>query len=600
MQEQSKTDAEDDRTRFAKFSCHVRTTLEEANAAIKESTDIISRETGLVDQLRGANGKLSVEIAKLTKQLQQNADDQEAATTQREKENDAFVEMKEDSEGAISQLGEAIKILAEIGADQTAESRDTADRDRFLKLDKKSASLVTMSRLQSSMRDVAELLPEDKRAKVTSFMQAPFSGTYTSQSGEIIGILKNMKDTFESDLAKATALEKKRLDAFNKLIALLQEDAETYRNTRKTKEGQLADNATQIKDKRKTISENETIKADNEELVQTTTEESNEKTRQYEGRRATRAQEDASISKAISILNSDAAFANSNFQSFIQIQADEPKKKNPFKEVLGQITKMIKAIDDEQKADKKKKDWCESENEKNEKNQTEAENTRDAEDAKATEAQADLTQNQEDLATTQQEIKDLQNDRASFIEDQIQSNQAYQKSIAELNDAHDVLKRAVKALTDFYEAESTANSKEDHEYESQGGADVIALLQDIQKQTQDSETSAHEFEEQSQTAFEELLTETDKTIADKEAQSVELRAAIADAEERLLNAKTEHGRQVKIIETIKAYKASIKPGCDFILTHFETRTSNREQEKNQLEFGLQKVNDLVSGGKTII
>merc|ERR1719337_123829 len=66
--------------------------------------------------------------------------------------------------------------------------------------------------LKSSVEDVlkgaALFLPQKQQKAVAAFIQAPFTGTYSSQSGEIVGILKNMRDTFKANLATAQAAEK--------------------------------------------------------------------------------------------------------------------------------------------------------------------------------------------------------------------------------------------------------------------------------------------------------------------------------------------------------------------------------------------------------
>merc|ERR1712159_398647 len=46
---------------------------------------------------------------------------------------------------------------------------------------------------------------------------------------------------------------------------------------------------------------------------------------------------------------------------------------NPFTVVLDEIDKMLKIIDEEQKADEEQKEWCESEREENHKMKTEKE-----------------------------------------------------------------------------------------------------------------------------------------------------------------------------------------------------------------------------------
>eukprot|EP00397_Hematodinium_sp_SG-2012_P025821 GEMP01027008.1.p1 GENE.GEMP01027008.1~~GEMP01027008.1.p1 ORF type:complete len:633 (+),score=181.55 GEMP01027008.1:101-1999(+) len=596
MLEQSKKDGEDDRTEFAKVKCQCTTDLENANAAIQQSTEIIARESGEVEKFRGANGKLSQEIQALTQNLAANKDQQDQSTAERDQEKQDFEDKKADMEGAIGQLGEAITMLAAIGADQTAESRDTADRDRFVKL---KGSLVSVKKhLRESMRAVSDLLPADKRAKITSFLEAPFSGTYTSQSGEIIGILKNMKDTFNEDLRKATELESKRQKAYDNLMKLLQEDAANMEKTRTSKRDELAVNSTEIKNKKETIAENEQIKADNEEIVRDTTEACDEKTRKYDGRRATRASEEAAIAKAVTILSSDTAFGNKALQpgdastasiTFMQIRRHMAA--DPFESVLVEMDKMIAAIEKEEEADTEKKQWCEDENASNKKKLSDSKNAQDQENAKIATSKEDLGTAHENLQNAQDAIKKLSDHRRLALETRKAGNLAYQATIAELHEAHDILAQAVKVLRDFYEAEETASSQAEHEFNTQGGNDVISLLQDIQKNTQGQETSAHADEEEDQGFFEIDMTDTDKSLADERKNVATEEGNVAEAQERLLIAETELKHQTEVEKQIEAYKASIKPGCDFILDNFASRQKNRQQEKDQLTFASGKVKE---------
>merc|ERR1712146_802566 len=138
------------------------------------------------------------------------------------------------------------------------------------------------------------------------------------------------------------------------------------------------------------------------------------KAKEFEERKVLRANEEAAISQAIAILNSDAAFAafgkvkatksGATGLSFVQIgrhtqqmsvrenvlrllqKAARSQKSlklariavlleadNPFKVVLDEIDKMIKLIDEEQKADEEQKEWCETEREENHKKKEEKE-----------------------------------------------------------------------------------------------------------------------------------------------------------------------------------------------------------------------------------
>ena len=183
------------------------------------------------------------------------------------------------------------------------------------------------------------------------------------------------------------------------------------------KKKEIGDNAAQIS----TISsEVETMEAElaaDQEFLATLTERCTAKAKEFEKRNTLRAGEEAAIAEAISILNSDAAFASfgkvdatstgatgfvQGAASFIQVSESEPtlRKKlstelilasrkahsvrvarvamaisdgNPFKKVLEMINKTIGVIEAEEADDVKKKDTCAEEQETNEKNKADKE-----------------------------------------------------------------------------------------------------------------------------------------------------------------------------------------------------------------------------------
>jgi len=605
MQTTSRSDGEQDQKDFEDFVCTADKQLQEANDEIKKSTEIITRLSGRVEQLIGRNGRLEQEIEDLTKDLQKNEDEQNSLTTQREAENEAFKEKKADLEGMIEQLKEAVKILADIGADQTSEDRDTSDRDRFTKHGTLTA---IRSRLRHTMRGVEEFLQGKQKAKVTAFIEAPFTGTYTSQSGEIIGILKNMQDQGEADHTNAIATEKRQLEAFDKMMALLQEDAETMEESRANRQSELAENKAELTAAKKTIETNKENKATNEKIVADVTADKAEKTRKHEGRRATRAKEEAAISQAIAILNADTSFDNKAFDTaFLQLRnthqmairkhEERPWHESPFAAVLVEIEKMLKVLDEEQQVDENKKSWCEDENKKNDENLTASQDAKAAEDANIARETRDLEENRASLAERQEEIKRLAEEKKEITETRTLENRTYQTTVADLKSAQDVLARALQTLSSFYEAEETANSETDHEYKKQGGGEVIALLQDIETQMKDSEARAHADEEEDVKMFNQNIEDNMLTTENLKKASMELRSSIADGEERLQNAQNEFARQSEIEAKIQEYQKSIKPGCDFILDNFTQRSQNRDTERKQLEFGRDKVQELEGAGK---
>merc|ERR1719199_28930 len=173
-----------------------------------------------------------------------------------------------------------------------------------------------------------------------------------------------------------------------------------------SKQKELSANDGELSAKKKQHSEATKQKASDEAFLDSLLPMCEEKAKGYANRKLLRANEEAAIAEAISILNSDEAFATFGTTSatktgktaaaFIQMRsvrrhetADAHNRKlarrvlekaakdvksarlgkvvvmlqgeNPFTTVLGEIDKMIEVIGEESKADKKKLDWCNTE-----------------------------------------------------------------------------------------------------------------------------------------------------------------------------------------------------------------------------------------------
>merc|ERR1719213_921846 len=62
-----------------------------------------------------------------------------------------------------------------------------------------------------------------------------------------------------------------------------------------------------------------------------------------------------------------------------------------------------------------------------------------------------------------------------------------------------------------------------------------------------------------------------------------LQSALAEAEKDMLEKKADLKATTADKEAIEAYLLKIKPGCDFITSEFDLRTSNRDKETAALE-----------------
>merc|ERR1719236_25101 len=160
------------------------------------------------------------------------------------------------------------------------------------------------------------ILTHKERRSLASFAQAPedyfdaeptFKQSYAPQSGEIFGILKQMKETFESNLSQSQKDELANQKAYEDLKAAKEEEIaagqaqiETKTQELATTDEKLANSKQDIEDTRATLSADEKFLMDLKEKCQMTDQE-------WEERQKTRQEEIEAVSKALAILSSDDA-----------------------------------------------------------------------------------------------------------------------------------------------------------------------------------------------------------------------------------------------------------------------------------------------------
>merc|ERR1719247_3776787 len=96
--------------------------------------------------------------------------------------------------------------------------------------------------LQEKVTAAALYLKPEQRSMMTSLIQAPFTGTYTSQSGQIVGMFKNMRDTFKSNLADLEKQEKVNQDSYDGFMDVKTKAWDKMHAQYEQKQGLLANN----------------------------------------------------------------------------------------------------------------------------------------------------------------------------------------------------------------------------------------------------------------------------------------------------------------------------------------------------------------------
>jgi hypothetical protein len=641
MLKKSKGEADEERTLYGKFKCYCDTNDAEKTESIATLTKTIGLLESAIASLQSETGELSGEVAQLKAAMADNEASRKEATTVRDKAAAAFTVEETDLSEAVGQMDEAIKVLTAIGADQTL-GKAAADHEKFMGGKKMGPLLVSLGAdVKAALTAASIFLSPKQRTQMTSFLQAPFTGTYTSQSGEIVGILKDMRATFESNLETARATEKAAKEAYDAFMKTKEEAFKSMETTFNEKQETLSSNDEALSSKKKQLTTAENDLSDAEEFLSQLKDTCAAKAKEYDARKLERANEEAAIAEAIAILNSDSAFETfgtvsatstgktSAAASFLQLgqrRSDAVFRRelehiltsakslrmakalavveagNPFEKVLEEIEKMITLNEEEGKEDKKRLDWCNSERKENEDSLADRK-------AEITTLEGDIDQ----LSTTiddpvkglKQQIKEteeslVQNTAAqkSQTTQRAEENVAYQADVKNLVEAEDLLDKAITILSKYYAdlakrmSESNALVQEDpappktwdtYEGQSSKGNDAVSMLKFILTETKKEETTAHSTEEKAQATYEDSMTELKKQEAESQSSLIKLNEDLATAEKTLIEKKEDLKDTESAKAKIESYLLSIKPGCDFITTNFDSRESNRKTEVEALE-----------------
>jgi len=645
MLDQSKADDEEERTLYGKYKCY----CDQNEASKKESIESLTQQIGMleseIDGLQASSGILSQEVAKLKADMADNEESRSKAQSVRDSENADWVALEKDYTAAIAQMGLAIDTLSEIGADQTL-GESAADHDQFMKGN--SASLTSLRKTVKQALVAASAFVTKKQSKrLDSFLQTPFTGTYTAQSGEVVGILKDMKDTFTSNLDSARVAEEAAVAAHTKYMKTMLEAYATMEASYDSKQGALGDNDMELADKKTQLETAETQKASDEEFLAELLEICAGKAKDYEQRNLLRKNEDAAIAEAISILNTDAAFetfgtvsatstGETGAASFLQIKqhvasdsADDVQREkaqkllrqaaaghesrllskamallqagNPFAIVVTEIKKMLSLIEEEDKADTDKLNWCDGERTENNANLAQR-------NSEITELDSTITTLQDtienpttglkfQISETETSLTENSESQTTQTKDRKEASALYQADIKQLTDAERLLNQAVSVLEKYYakilKSESAAmlqarkkrqptppETWENDSFQGQSGKgnDAISMIQFILEETKKEESVAHTNENDAQHAFEDSMTTLKTEEASLQSNLATLTKTLADTEQELMEKKQDLEDTIKAKEAIEAYLLKIKPGCDFITSEISLRQTNRAAE----------------------
>merc|ERR1719352_736325 len=488
--------------------------------------------------------------------------------------------------------------------------------------------------------NMLQFVSKEQQDGITAFLQGgdvslAYKESYAPQSGAIFGILKQMKESFETNLASSQKEEMTAQAAYQDLKAAKESEIKAGQELLETKEQELADtDQKKAEDEEDLEGTRDSLTAD-QKFLMNLKETCQMTDQEYEERVKSRQEEIKGCSEALAILTSDDA--HDTFTStfnFLQegmtisdqkreyaakVLKDAAKKfsnqrlnmlaqrarLDAFTKVKAAIDEMIQALLKEKEDEIKHKDFCTEGLNTNER-ETELKQ-RDINELDATlgELKAKLDTLTKELATLESEIKEMQTQLKRAGEDREMENSDFQKTVADQRATKELLTKALGVLEKVFAKKFIQLSVKKQpagpppppgfkEYkQSSGAGGVIGMIEQIIRDTETLEAEAVKAETDAQKAYEEYVKDTNGSIEEKTRMITDKTSEKAEADED--KTATSEGKETAMAEAqqLANENADLHKACDFTLKNFDIRQEARDQEVE----ALRQAKAILSGAK---
>merc|ERR1719416_362694 len=473
-----------------------------------------------------------------------------------------------------------------------------------------------------------------QRKAVMSFIQSPgdyfdaaptFKQSYAPQSGEIFGILTQMLETFEANLAASQKEEAENQKAYEDLKAAKEAEIKAGQDQIDAKTQQLADTDEKKAQAETDLHDTKESLAADEKFLMMLKEKCQMTDKEWEERQKTRQDEMGAVSKALAVLSGDDAhdlFTKTFNPALLQTSTSDQagrraaaaavlsrmarKSQNPklatlaYRVKLDAFTRVKKAIDEmiaelmKEKADEiKHKDFCVDEFNTNQV-QTERKEREKADVlARIATLESTIDALTKAIDTLKSEIAEMQVQLKRAGEDREKQNKEFQMTVADQRETQKLLQAALVHLQDFYgKGEASLAQQEPvgpppppgfKEYKNNAASGgVMQLIEQIVQDAKAMEADAIRSEEDAQKAYEDFVLETNASIEAKSREIVTKSALKAKTEARLVEAEKAKATVVEELEELSNYNAELHQSCDFVLKNFDLRQAARDEEVEAL------------------
>jgi len=657
MKAQTEKEAEDDLAAYDKYMCWCSTVKKEKTAAVSNAQDSIASLEAFVEEAAAKEGQLKTEIGALEEDIASDKESLASATELRSKENAEFTAEESDLKETLDLLGQAIGVIAKASQLQIKKGsvdgahvkaaliqvrklvqrfpnfRGNMQKDLFDLLGSTQGFMPRRTALTQGEESDSSL-PWIKSEEQVGMMANPNglkgaaagATSYSSQSGGILGMLKQMGDKTAEELAAAQKADMAALISFQSLRAAKTSEIAAATKQSDMKQTELANLLAKVAESKEDIeSTKEALSADEQMLLEATKSCATEE-EEYAGRTKVRSEEIAALGETLNILTGDdARDLFSKTISFMQIASDSStdsniavttamqkvmavakKHKNwalatlavhmkldAFKKVKEAMDKMTAELKEQQAAEVEKKDFCSKKIDETEDFIKVGKQTAEDLDGKHKDLSSTIEGLKSSISVLQTEVSEAEVALKRAGEDRKAANKIFQSAMSDQRATIQILNMALNRLKEFYAKPAlvavTAHTQQHQDapppppkpagYEKRGGAGgVLQLIAKVISDAEATETVLKADEQQAQSEYAAFVAATTTSIEADRASALEKEKQVASASSEKSSTEEAQLSNKAEVEKLDDLLKATHLDCDFVVKYFDVRQKARAEE----------------------
>jgi len=629
MQEQMEKEQTEDQEVYEKVACWCEMNDKEKSVTIEEAEARITDLTSTIEEKTASSARLNTEIKNLEAEIAKNQAALDKATAIREKQLSEFNAEEKDLLQSVQALKSAITVLSKHHSEEALLEISAMIDMQF----KKHKALLEEIITPAQRRAVSLFVQEQDE-------QPAFKQAYAPQSGEVFGILKQMKETFETNLAASQKEEMQNQAAYEDLKAAKEEEIKAGQAQLDTKTQELADTDQHLSQAKMDLDDTRNSLTADEKFLMNLKETCQQTDAEWEERQKMRQEEMQAVSEALSILASDDAHDTfTKTFNFVQVKpaasllqevnrekasqllfktarevgnpalaaVAQKVRLDAFEKVKMAIDDMVTQLIKEKEDEIKHRDFCTTGF--NDNSRAQELKARDIDDLEAEIAQltSTIAELAKSIGVLQSEITEMQLQLKRAGEDREVENKDFQATVSDQRETQKLLTSALNVLKAVYAKKFLQVGASKRlgqpgpppppgfgEYKKAGGAGgVLGMLEQIIADAKQLEMDAIKAESDSQKAYEVFLKDTNASIEKKNRDITNKTEEKATAEGDKTSAEEARDAALNEQQQNKNEEAALHKSCDFVMKNFDIRQAARDQEVE----ALRQAKAILSGAK---